>query len=124
MPNKPTIQYNVKQGRWEIRGARGTLRAVVSELVAPVIGPIYFVGSSAAVANTGSLPLVGTISGAGLLLRTDFVIVNPRVLNAANLVGKASVPSDGLLNFYVVSPSALSSYPAMSWDVLAYRRTA
>ena len=124
MPSKPTIQYNVKQGRWEIRGQAGKLRAVISELASPVIGPIHFVGSSPAIAVTGSAPTYGTITGSESLKRTDFVIALPRIMNSSNIIGYMVVPSDGLLNFTVSAVWAASSYPAMSWDVLAFRRTA
>ncbi len=124
MPSKPTIQYNVKAGRWEIRGSRGTLKAIVSELAQPVIGPIWFVGSSPALAATGSVQTTGTISGAAGIKRTDFVLAIPRAKDTNNIVSNVAVPSDGLITFTASAIVAASSYPAMSWDVLAFRRTA
>ena len=119
--SRPSINYNATRNRWEIAGKGGTTRFAVDDSGTPVVKFLSFVGSSAAIANTGSLMLTGTITGGTGLSVGDKVFASPKVALASAVVVGFHIPTTNTLNFYALSPNAVGSFAARGWDVFAIK---
>lgn len=119
--SRPGIHYNAVTNRWEIRGKTGRLVQAFDDAQQAPVRIFSFVGSSAAIANTGSLMLVGTITGGTGLKIGDKVFASPKVELSAAILGGFHIPTTNTLNFYVASPDGVGSMRAMSWDVFAIK---
>ena len=119
--SRPNINYNAVSNRWEIMGKGGKLRMAVDDAQTPPVDVHSFIGSSAALANTGSLGICGTITNATGLKVGDKVFANPKVALSSTFLAGFHIPTTNCLNFYAINPAGVGSLAAMGWDVFAVR---
>lgn len=122
---RPSLEYNARSNRWEVRGKGGTLRFAVDDASNPLGRVIAGVGSNAAIAAVGSYSTaIGSIQLVGVAAG-DAIIATPKVAMPTNLsVGGFFVSGANNINFSVINPDidTVGSMPAMGWDIIAIRR--
>ena len=115
--SKPSMEYNERANRWELRGKGGNVKFAIGDESQSVSGFLQVVGTSAAVAASTQGTIAISSKQAGIIKAQDILVLTPGTLFPITAgIAYARCPVDEVVNFAVTG-----SIGVMNWRILAIK---